>query len=221
MGLYNIHDCWSPRTNSEMVHWVSNWLCCRRTGCFTEILHDGSGIRSVSQQFVWSRKFSIENIYTTPAIDGRKTNITYGSLYILFGQSAATTVEGYNGLAGIDVHYSIFQGTLGYQFTFPNTHFKLGIGPSLFVFNYNLTNYFPAPPSNAPQYSPGMSLMLRAPFGKEVKLFGVEFFFAMNVAKSVHINDICENVNYEENQFTGGKLSMVYGMIGLNFVLRK
>jgi hypothetical protein len=146
---------------------------------------------------------------------------TYGSLYVLLGQSYASTVEGYNGIASIDVHYNILQGTLGYQFTFPQTHFKIGIGPSLFIFHYDLVNYVPAPPSAASQYSPGLSLMARMPFGKEKKLFGVELFFAMNVAESVHINDISENINYEEFEFSGGKLSMVNAMLGLNFVFRK
>ncbi len=45
----------------------------------------------------------------------------YGSLYVLLGRSDASTVKGYNGVASIDVHYNILQGTLGYQITFPQT----------------------------------------------------------------------------------------------------
>jgi len=143
----------------------------------------------------------------------------YGSLYVLLGQSDESTVEGYNGVAGLDVHYNILQGTLGYQFTFPRTHFKLGIGPSLFIFHYNLANYIPT--TSTSETKPGISLMARLPFGKEAKLFGVELFFAMNVAQSVQINDLHENINYEDYEFTGGKLSMVSAMLGLNFVFRK
>ncbi len=145
----------------------------------------------------------------------------YGSLYLLFGQSNASTVEGYNGVAEIYVHFSILQGTLGYQFTFPNTHFKLGIGPSVFIFRHDLVDYVPAASSTTKKYSPGLSLMTRVPFGKETKLFGIELFFAMNIAESVHIDDFSVNVNGGEDDFTGGKLSMVSAMIGLNFVFRK
>ena len=58
------------------------------------------------------------------------------------------------------------------------------------------------------------------PFGKEKKLFGVELFFAMNVAESVQVSGFSENINYEEFELSGGKLSMVNAMLGLNFVFR-
>ena len=68
----------------------------------------------------------------------------YGSLYILMGQPDASTVTGYNGVAVLGIQYNILQGTLGYQFTFNQSHFKLGIGPSLFVFHYKLSDYTPS-----------------------------------------------------------------------------
>jgi hypothetical protein len=143
----------------------------------------------------------------------------YGSLYILAGNSDASTVEGYDGHYSISVHFNIIQATLGYQFTFPESHFKLGIGPSLFVFHNELTNYIPATEST--ETRPGVSLMARIPFGSEKKLFGVELFFAMNVAGNVQLNDIHETYFNEEIDMTGGKLSMVSAMLGLNFVFRK
>jgi hypothetical protein len=144
---------------------------------------------------------------------------SYGSLYILMGQSDASTVEGYDGYHSLSVHFNIFQATLGYQFTFPQSHFKLGIGPSLFVFHQTLTNYIPDTEST--ETKPGVSLMARIPFGKENKLFGMELFFAMNVAESVHLNDIHETFFTDAVDMTGGKLSMVSAMLGLNFVFRK
>jgi hypothetical protein len=63
--------------------------------------------------------------------------------------------------------------------------------------------------------------MARMPFGKEKKLFGVELFFAMNVAGSVQLNDIHETYLNGEADLAGGKLSMVSAMLGLNFVFRK
>ena len=174
-----------------------------------------------STSFIFSVDYPIKTYFPPLMIMAGKQISKYGSLYILAGQPNSTTVEGYNGIASVSIKYNILQATFGYQFTFSQSRFKLGIGPSLFVFHYNLDNYVPAPPSTPSQYSPGLSLMARLPFGKEKKLFGVELFFAMNVAKSVHINDISENINYEEFYFTGGKLSMVSAMLGLNFVFRK
>ncbi len=144
---------------------------------------------------------------------------SYGSLYILAGNSNASTVEGYDGYNSISVHFNIVQATLGYQFTFPQSHFKLGIGPSLFVVHHEIANYVPATIST--ETKPGVSLMARMPFGKEKKLFGVELFFAMNVAGSVQLNDIHETFINEEVDMAGGKLSMVSAMLGLNFVFRK
>ncbi len=144
---------------------------------------------------------------------------SYGSMYILAGQSDASTVEGYDGYNTISVHFNITQVTLGYQFTFSQSHFKLGIGPSLFVVHHEVANYIPAIEST--ETKPGVSLMARIPFGKEKKLFGVELFFAMNVAESVQLNDIHETFLNDEIDMTGGKLSMVSAMLGLNFVFRE
>ena len=143
----------------------------------------------------------------------------YGSLYILVGQSDASTVTGYNGYYTISEQFNILQTTLGYQFTFPQSHFKLGIGPSFFIFHHEVANYLPVTQST--ETKPGVSLMARLPFGKENKLFGIELFFAMNIAGSVQLNDVHENFFNDELDFTGGKLSMVSAMLGLNFVFKK
>jgi hypothetical protein len=142
----------------------------------------------------------------------------YGSLYILGGNCDASTVEGYDGKYSISVHFNIVQATIGYQFTFPESHFKLGIGPSIFVVHHELANYTPAPETT--ETKPGVSLMARIPFGKEKKLFGVELFFDVNVAGNVQLNDINESHNTVPD-LTGGKLSMVSATLGLNFVFRK
>ena len=142
----------------------------------------------------------------------------YGSLYILAGNYDATTVEGYDGYNTISVRFNIVQATLGYQFTFARSHFKLGVGPSLFIVHHELANYVPAPETT--ETKPGVSIMARIPFGKEKKLFGVELFFATNIAGNIQLNDINESHNTVPD-LTGGKLSMVSAMLGLNFVFRK
>ncbi len=56
-----------------------------------------------------------------------------GSLYLVIGQPVGGVVQGYNGSSVVSYDYSVFQYTLGYQFSFPNTTFRLGVGPSLFT----------------------------------------------------------------------------------------
>ncbi len=169
--------------------------------------------------FIFSVDYPTKTYVPPLMIMAGKQISNYGSLYILAGSSNASTVEGYNSYNAISVSFNVIQATLGYQFTFPQSHFKLGIGPSLFIVHHELANYIPA--SETTETKPGVSLMARIPFGKEKKLFGVELFFAMNVAGSVQLNDIHETYINAEADLTGGKLSMVSAMIGLNFVFRK
>jgi hypothetical protein len=172
-----------------------------------------------SAAFIFNEDYPRKSYIPPLMVMAGKQISKYGSLYILVGQSDASTVKGYNGIASFDVYFNILQATMGYQFTFPNSHFKLGVGPSLFAFHYNLANYIPTVSSS--ETKPGISLMARVPFGKEAKLFGVELFFSMNIAQSVQVNNFHENINYGDFYLTGGNLSMVSAMLGLNFVFRK
>jgi hypothetical protein len=145
----------------------------------------------------------------------------YGSLYILFGRPISSSVEGYNGVAQIYVDYNVLQFTAGYQFTFPNTHFKAGLGPSLFEFSYFVNDYGQTPVPKVSTYRPGLSAMARVPFGKEKRLFGVELFFEMNLAANAKVADISTNVNYETYTLKGSTVSLVYAVAGLTFAFRR
>jgi hypothetical protein len=144
----------------------------------------------------------------------------FGSLYMIAGQAASAKVEGYNGNDLVNVHFSVLQTTLGYQFTLRNSHTKLGIGPSLFIFKYYPDNYGQPPVPTVSETRPGGSFMMRLPFGQEKKLFGVELFFEMNMAPSAHVADVHESVNGGDVVLHGGSVSMVFALLGLNFVFR-
>ena len=57
----------------------------------------------------------------------------YVSFYLVIGQPLGGTVKGYDGYNSVNFHYHVLQFTLGYQFSFPDTRFKVGLGPSLFI----------------------------------------------------------------------------------------
>ena len=153
-------------------------------------------------------------------IMGGKKISELGSIYLITGQAASARVEGYNGTAEITIHYSVLQSTLGYQFSFRNSHIKLGIGPSLFVFRYYPDNNGESH-STVSEARAGRSFMMRVPFGEEKKLFGVELFFEMNVTAPVNVADTHLNVNYENYTLMGSSVSMVYAVLGLNLAFRR
>jgi hypothetical protein len=139
----------------------------------------------------------------------------YGSIYLVLGQPVAGKVTGYNGLSSIVFDYNVFQFTLGYQFSFPNTHFKLGIGPSLFSFTNTPQADFKEQTKQSSTVA-GATLTMRVPFGQEKKPFGVEFFSQFNLAPGINLGEI-ENYG---TPFKGGTVSMTYLVIGITFTLR-
>ena len=139
----------------------------------------------------------------------------YGSLYLVIGQPTGGKVVGYNGVSFITFDYNVLQFTLGYQFTFPDTRFKVGLGPSLFIFkNSPEADYQTA--SSQSSAVPGATVTVRVPFGKEKKLFGVELFFQMNLAPSTKSGEI-QNLGIT---FPASNVGMTYAIIGITFAFR-
>jgi hypothetical protein len=130
-------------------------------------------------------------------------------------QRTGGKAEGYHGVSFITFDYHVLQFTLGYQFTFPKTRFKVGIGPSLFIFKNSAEADYQ---SSSAQSStvPGCTINVRVPFGKEKKLFGVELFFQMNLAPSAKLEEI-QNLG---KTFEASNVSMTYAIIGIAFAFR-
>lgn len=138
----------------------------------------------------------------------------YGSVYLIFGESTKGEVRGFNSTSGISIKYNVLQFTPGYQFSFPKTKFKIGAGPSVFVFKYA---------KNHPKEDehtvvvPGVTVNGRLPFGKEKKLFGIELFFETNLAPPVNVKEFQTNMS----TLKASKANMVHGVLGLSFALRR
>ena len=144
----------------------------------------------------------------------------YGSLYLLIGRPTAGLVDAYRTPTAVVINYSVLQFTLGYQFTFPNSHFKLGLGPSIFVVNISPDSYFQTQ-SATPETKPGLSMMARIPLGKEKKAFGVELFFEMNMAEQATVGEITVSGTNTTYTLETSKISMVYAVLGISFAFRK
>ncbi len=138
-----------------------------------------------------------------------------GSLYLVLGQPVGGVVQGYNGSSVVSYDYSVFQYTLGYQFSFPNTTFRLGVGPSLFTFKNTPQNEYKDASTESSTVAGG-TITFRAPFGKEKKIFGVEFFGQINLAPSVPLAKM-PGTGWT---FQAGKVSMTYAVIGITFAFR-
>lgn len=144
------------------------------------------------------------------------TRITkYGSLYMVVGQPTGGKAEGYNGVSIVSFDYHVLQFTLGYQFSFPDTRFKVGIGPSLFIFKNTPEADYQSVSAQSSTI-PGGTINVRVPFGKEKKLFGVELFFQMNLAPSAKLGEI----QNQGKTFEATNISMTYAIIGITFAFR-
>jgi hypothetical protein len=159
---------------------------------------------------------------------GKKIS-NYKSLYAIAGVSGTATIEGFrekgysNGFYGlfagtygdnISISYTTYQLAMGYLYSFPNTKIKLGVGPSLYLFHYTTAEEF----SNKATYSsvvPGASLTGRFPFGKEKKLFRIEFVLEGNVAPPVKMN------SDKVSEFQPEKVNMISLNAGLAFTFAK
>ncbi|MGZ3846953.1 MAG: hypothetical protein ACXVBH_12895 [Flavisolibacter sp.] len=158
---------------------------------------------------------------------GYKLNDRKG-LYFVAGRSAKGSVQGFKneGNSGfwliggsygqnIEIDYTTYQLTAGYLYSFPNTRFKAGFGPSLFLLSYSTTeNYFNKQSHSA--LVPGATGTARIPLGKEKKLFGVELVFEGNAAVPVKMKG-----DFKESGFKPGNVNMLSANIGLAFSFRR
>jgi hypothetical protein len=149
-------------------------------------------------------------------------------LYFVAGRSAKGSVEGFKkegysdfwfigGSYGqnIEIDYTTYQVTAGYLYSFPNTRFKAGFGPSLFLLNYSTTENYTNKQSHS-SLVPGATGTARIPLGKEKRLFGVELVFEGNAALPVKMKG-----DFKESGFKPGNVSMLSANIGLAFSFRR
>jgi hypothetical protein len=168
-----------------------------------------------SQGWFGNTTYPVTSTKPTALVMLGKRITKYGSLYLVVGQPTGGQVAGYNGVSVVSFDYHVLQFTLGYQFSFPNTRFKLGVGPSLFTFK-NIPEADYKHVSEESSSVAGATLTLRMPFGKEKKLCGIEFFGLLNLAPSVKWGEI-KNLG---RTFQAGSVSMSYAIIGISFALR-
>lgn len=150
------------------------------------------------------------------------------SIYFTVGQATAGSVEGFKNEGYSDLFliggsygqsirfdYNTYQFTAGYMYSFPNTRFKIGFGPSFFLFDYSITEN----DNNKESYtalSPGASFTSRFPLGREKKLFGLELVFEGNASMPVNMKN-----EIEETGFQTGNVNMFSANIGIAFTFRK
>lgn len=163
---------------------------------------------------------------------GRKIK-EYKSMYLTAGVSATGTVSGmksfgfydailFSGNYGnaVTIDYQVWQLTAGYQYHFPKTRAKLGFGPTALLFRYKEEE-------EGTQYNkpvPGVSGMVRLPFGRERKLFGMELFAQALLAPP--IKTIAYTKGFEHNgqkystTLKESTASMCQFMAGISFSVR-
>lgn len=151
------------------------------------------------------------------------------SIYFVAGQTTGGSVsgfknEGYSDFLGIfsgsygqhvEIDYNIYQLTAGYLYSFPNTRTKIGIGPSVFVYNYDIIENY----SNRKKHisvMPGATFTARIPLGREKKLFGVELVFEGNAAPPVKMKG-----NTGETDFQPGNANLLSANVGLALSFRR
>jgi hypothetical protein len=148
------------------------------------------------------------------------------SLYFVAGLADRSKVtgfknEGYGDLLGIlgssygpmpTISYSVYQLTAGYMYASARSRAKLGLGPSLFLFNYSMNNG-----EKHGALVPGASFTGRFPFGKERRLFGVELVLEANLAPPVKM----KTGQTDEKSFHPGKANMISMNLGVAFSFRK
>jgi hypothetical protein len=121
------------------------------------------------------------------------------SIYFVAGASGKGTIEGFdaegysNGIFGlfagtygnhVSVSYTTYQLTAGYMYALSNSRTRLGFGPSLYLFNYGISENFASKEKHS-SIVPGIAFNTRIPFGKERKLIGLELVFNGNMAPPV------------------------------------
>lgn len=162
------------------------------------------------------------------ATGGKKIS-DHKSIYFVAGISQKATVEGFNAQGWSDGFFGLFAGTYGnhvsvsyntyqlgtgYMYSFPKSRTSLGFGPAVYLFNYGISENY-APKEKHSSIVPGASFNARIPFGKERKLFGVEFVINGNIAPSVKMKS-----DHTEG-FQPKNANMFSASAGLAFSFRK
>lgn len=150
------------------------------------------------------------------------------SLYFVGGIADKAIVEGFDaegwsdGILGlfagtygrhVSVKYTTYQFSAGYMFSFARSRTQLGIGPSVYLFNYNIAYEYMYTGSNL-AIVPGATFTSRFPLGKENKRFGLEFVFEGNMAPAVKMK------SNHADRFQPGNANMLSCNAGLAFTLR-
>jgi hypothetical protein len=156
---------------------------------------------------------------------GMKIN-KFHSLYLLYGQYDQTSAAGSKIIGSINVwgvwtitnrerikvNVKTIQYGAGYQFEFPKSRWKLGVGPSLLVMNYDVRKDENTVEASR-QVKPGASFSARVPIGKGKKPFGVEFIADLTLAQPV-------TLVAEANWRRPMSASMTRGTFGIAFTYR-
>jgi len=159
---------------------------------------------------------------------GKKLN-DRRSIYFVVGQVAAGSVEGFKnegysdffGIFGgsygqsIVINYNAYQLTAGYLYSFPNTRAKVGFGPSIFLFDYSITENYENRQSHT-SVVPGATFTARLPLGKEKKVFGIELVFEGNAAVPAKMKN-----EMSQTGFHPGKANMFSANAGIAFRFQK
>lgn len=150
------------------------------------------------------------------------------SVYFVAGMCTAGEVEGFKnegysdfwGIFGgsigesVTIGFRSYQLTAGCMYSFRNTAVKIGLGPSVFLMNYKIQVNYDNPERHHTAV-PGATLTLRAPLGRERKLFGMELVFEGNLAPPATMQST------EASGFHPKKVSMAFANIGLAISFRK
>jgi hypothetical protein len=111
------------------------------------------------------------------------------------------------------VNYSIYQASAGYQYDAIKTRAKLGLGPSLFLMNYQMNE------ENARSVLlPGIILTGRFPLGRERKLVGLELVLDTRLAPPANMKS---DVKESPDTFVPGKVNMCAASAGIALCFRK
>jgi hypothetical protein len=132
------------------------------------------------------------------ATAGKKIS-DHKSLYFVAGLAGTATIAGFkskgysNGFFGlfagsygerVSVKYNLYQLTAGCMFSFSSSRTQIGFGPSLYVFNYSVSDDYAHGQTHS-SIVPGAAINTRIPMGKQRKLVGLDFVTNVNVAPQV------------------------------------
>jgi hypothetical protein len=162
------------------------------------------------------------------ATGGKKIS-DHKSLYFVAGLAGTATIDGFkskgysDGFFGlfagsygehVSMKYNLYQLTAGCMFSFSNSRTQVGFGPSLYVFNYSVSDDY-APGQTHSSIIPGAAINTRIPLGKQRKIVGLEFVTNVNVAPPVKMQ------SDNPKGFQPKNANMVSVNIGLALSLRK